>query len=333
MPKGKTGDHSAKKSVKRKRVEDTGIPANRQIVVDDQVIDVPEVVEDIRVDQPFGEIERKITKKRVTKEKAKEVPRELDIRAQFPVFDNKMMHLATSKGDVANRVIVCSDEKVAWRFARYFDNPSEVIEVVSTRHFRTYTGLFQGVPVSVIASGMGGPMVDFTMREAKFCIGTDSPMAVVRFGTCCSISNAAVNEVVVATKGTFNVQTDFVDRQKKKERGGAYKITDLVESDENLSRYLKEHIRETLPKEEICKTGICGTTDSFYSSQARTSLQFHDDNENLLNEILKKYPKAKTLDMETYNILATAKMAKNHDIYASAVSLVVVNRMHPEQKE
>jgi len=57
----------------------------------------------------------------------------------------------------------------------------EVIEIRSPRNFVTYTGLFQGTPVSVIASGMGGPMIDFTMRETK--IHLEGPMAVVRYGT------------------------------------------------------------------------------------------------------------------------------------------------------
>lgn len=327
---------STKKSTftrKRKRVEDPAHPDNRQAVIDgNRIVSVPEIVEDIKVEEKEGDADRKIKVKRHTKAKSKEIPRDQDIRASFPVFDNKMMHLATQAGDIANRVIICPDDKIAWRFARYFDNPSEVIEVVSTRHFRTYTGLFHGVPISVIASGMGGPMVDFTMREAKFCIGQDSPMAVVRFGACCSISDCAEGDVIVATDGSFNVQTDFVNRQEKKEKGTPYKISDLVPSDPDLSSHLVDALKDVLVSEDMCHSGILGTSDSFYGSQARTDYLFNDENENLLNQILKKYPKCKSLDMETFNVIATAKMAKRDDVYASAVAYSVLNRMHRKKE-
>lgn len=57
--------------------------------------------------------------------------------------------------------------------------------------------------MSVIASGMGGPMIDFAIRESKFCI--EGPMAIVRFGTCCSISEFKVGDVVIANPGAFSV--------------------------------------------------------------------------------------------------------------------------------
>ena len=147
------------------------------------------------------------SKKRHQKRKRKEIPRELDIRARFPLFDGKTMHLGTQKGDVANRIIICSDEKIAWRLARFFDNPMEVREIHSPRHFVTYTGLFGGTPLSVIASGMGEPMIDFTMRETK--IHLEGPMAVVRYGSCCSISNCTEGDIVIATDGAFDVCFDL----------------------------------------------------------------------------------------------------------------------------
>jgi len=300
------------------------------VTAEGEEVNVPEVVEDVKLEEVFEEPHLTFRPKRVLKGKYKEVPREQDIRAMFPVFDNKMMHLSTQKGDIANRVIVCSDEKSAWRLARFFDNPAEVIKVLSTRHFLTYTGLFQGVPISVIASGMGGPMVDFTMREAKFCIS--GPMAVVRFGKCCSISNLSEGDVVVCTKGCFNVQSDFNALKGSDSTQKAYKISEIAMPDENLSSLLKSKISTTLPKSETCKDGILGTSDSFYASQARFDRKFGDENENLMNEILMKYPRCRTMDMESYNVIATALMAKKKDIYASAVSLIVTNRMHSDKK-
>jgi uridine phosphorylase len=38
------------------------------------------------------------------------------------------------------------------------------------------------------------------------------------------------------------------------------------------------------------------TTDSFYSSQGRFDPSFNDENDRLISEVLKKYPKAITMD-------------------------------------
>ena len=102
----------------------------------------------------------------------------------------------------------------------------------------------------------------------------------------------------------------------------------MAPSNELLNEHLLKCISENLINSDNCKTGLCGTSDSFYSSQARYHTDFNDNNENLINEILQKYPKAKTIDMESYGVVATALMTKKKDIYASAVSLVAVNRMH-----
>lgn len=122
----------------------------------------------------------------------------------FPVFDGKVMHLCVKKGDIANRVVLCADSWRAWKLARYFDNPNNCIYVSSPRHFEAYTGLFQGVPITVIASGMGSPMFDFAIREAKFCL--DGPMAICRFGLCASIDDSVeIGNVVLQSKGSFHV--------------------------------------------------------------------------------------------------------------------------------
>lgn len=140
-----------------------------------------------------GDSKENKSRKRDTKADAKGIEAKSDFRSSFPFENGKTMHLDWGKGDIANRIIICSDPKVVRRLSKYFDNPLETIEIKSPRHFLIYTGLFQGVPISIISSGIGGPMIDFTMREAKFIL--DGPMAVVRFGTCCSISDCEEGKI------------------------------------------------------------------------------------------------------------------------------------------
>lgn len=43
--------------------------------------------------------------------------------------------------------------------------PSSVRVIPSKRGFTTYTGTYGGVPVSIIATGMGQPMMDFLVSS------------------------------------------------------------------------------------------------------------------------------------------------------------------------
>ena len=55
-----------------------------------------------------------------------------------------------------------------------------------------------GVPLSIIAIGMGTPMMDFLVREVRAIV--TGPMAVVRFGTCGGFAEAALAGSIVSTR-------------------------------------------------------------------------------------------------------------------------------------
>lgn len=59
---------------------------------------------------------------------------------------------------------------------------------------------------------------------------------------------------------------------------------------------------------------------------------FNDNNENLINEIIAKYPHTKTLEMEGYIVLALARMTKKKDVFAASASIVVNNRLDRPSK-
>ena len=79
------------------------------------------------------------------------------------------MHVGVKQGDVANRILSVGDESRAARLAAgLLDNSDSCVDslksnlhkkISSSRGFTTHTGLFEGVPVSIVATGMGMPMV------------------------------------------------------------------------------------------------------------------------------------------------------------------------------
>lgn len=83
---------------------------------------------------------------------------------------------------MAPRVVSVGDPSRAAVLAGFFDKPADTNVLSTNRGFTTYTGTFRGVPVSVIATGMGLAMADFMLREVAAVVS--GPIAVVRFGTC-----------------------------------------------------------------------------------------------------------------------------------------------------
>ena len=80
--------------------------------------------------------------------------------------------------------------KLAAMLDGFADAPSRVAVVHSSRGFVTHTGTFGGVPVSIIATGMGLAMADFVARELRACVDATAadPVLLVRLGTCGSMA-------------------------------------------------------------------------------------------------------------------------------------------------
>jgi purine-nucleoside phosphorylase len=87
-------------------------------------------------------------------------------------------HLAASPGDFAPVVLMPGDPRRAQRIAEeLFDDARQVTEV---RGILGFTGTFQGDPVSVLASGMGGPSIAIYATELARFYGVTR---IVRVGT------------------------------------------------------------------------------------------------------------------------------------------------------
>jgi uridine phosphorylase len=71
-----------------------------------------------------------------------------------------LAHFASSR--VANRIITVGDFTRARRISKSFDGGKAIFEFESQRKFLTLTGTFSGVPLTVVAIGMG-----FSVSAAK----------------------------------------------------------------------------------------------------------------------------------------------------------------------
>ena len=89
--------------------------------------------------------------------------------ADFPTdADGRVMHLQVRPGQLANRVLSVGDAGRARRIAEACFDGGRFAVHPSTRGFGVYTGLFEGTPVSIVATGMVSTRAPAQARSPPF---------------------------------------------------------------------------------------------------------------------------------------------------------------------
>lgn len=102
-------------------------------------------------------------------------------------------HINCKKGDVGRYCILPGDPGRCEKIAAYFDDAHFVAQ---NREYVTYTGALEGVPVSVVSTGIGGPSASIAMEELH-AVGADT---FIRVGTCGGINmNVKSGDIIVVT--------------------------------------------------------------------------------------------------------------------------------------
>ncbi|MBB1483805.1 purine-nucleoside phosphorylase [Tessaracoccus sp. MC1865] len=116
-------------------------------------------------------------------------------------------HIACEPGDIAPLVIMPGDPKRAERIAR--DHMEDVRLVSDVRGIGAWTGTFDGVPVTAMASGMGVPSLSIYANELYSQFGVER---ICRVGTCGGISSKVkVKDVIVAVSAHTNSSVATID--------------------------------------------------------------------------------------------------------------------------
>jgi len=232
--------------------------------------------------------------------------------ANFPMdAEGHVYHVGLKKGQIANRICIVGDKSRADIVASFFD-PGQSWSHTSSRGFVTHTGKYKGVPLTVTAIGMGTPMVDFMLREARAII--DGPMVVIRLGTCGTPNpNLAIGSIAVAKESVMCYQKFeqfYSDEIKEPKALDYYHLTKPIPCDEVLTELLFENLKECVPDRVIHRC-LDVSTDSFYSTQGRVDPSFDDRNETLVDDIVAIYPDVGSFQMETYHMCHLAARSRN----------------------
>lgn len=243
--------------------------------------------------------------------------------ANFPEDElGRVYHLAVKRGEVANRIISVGDPQRAELLSTLLDSSTKIFKVVSKRGFIIYTGKKNNIPVTIIATGMGIPMIDFVVRESRAIV--EGPMLFIRLGTCGTpTSNIKVGTISVASPGSICIRRDpDAFHESNKGKIPYYSFSKIIPSDSQLSDSLSKNLQKNIHS-GLVTTGLNATADSFYSSQGRISSFFEDHNSDLVENL--SHFGVITLEMETFHLLDLARCSFG-TIKATAATIVLAQR-------
>ncbi|EFA81233.1 uridine phosphorylase [Heterostelium album PN500] len=247
--------------------------------------------------------------------------------ANFPVDDDGVVyHLGVARDGLAPRVLTVGDYGRAEKLRDKLLDANTKVTTTQHRGFHIHTGTYKGVRVSIVSIGMGTPMMDFLVREGRF-VGV-GPMAIVRYGTCGSLRDVPVGSLAIA-KDCVLIRRNPDHWHPAAAAAGDVKPYDISlpwEGDSELISKLTDAFKTEIPDRKVI-VGTNATADSFYSSQGRQDSNFDDHNQDLIDQILKRYPEASTLEMESFQLYHMAARSIAVPIKAAAATIILANRI------
>jgi uridine phosphorylase len=217
-------------------------------------------------------------------------------------------HIEVSPEDVASSVLLPGNPERVGKITGFWD---ESEEKGHHREYRTLTGRYDEVPISVTSTGIGGPSAAIAVEELAR-VGADT---FIRVGSCGAIQEEmAVGDLVITTGAVRQEGT----------------------SDE----YVREDYPASADYEVVCAlvaaaerlgydyhTGITMSADSFYAGQGRPGFEgFEAAGSDDLVEDLRE-ANVKNIEMEAGAILTIANV---YGLRAGAICSVYANRITGE---
>jgi len=165
-------------------------------------------------------------------------------------------HLNCGPGDLAPYILTCGDPARVRKIARYFD---QVFVRRHNREFLTYTGVYHGIPLSVMATGIGPDNTAIAIIEAAQCV---SPATFIRLGSCGALHPEIAPGDLVITARSLRDETTTNHYAPPAYEARAHPL---------VLQALEEAAMEL---EAPYHVGLTCTTADFYSGQARRAPGF-----------------------------------------------------------
>ncbi|UMB54296.1 nucleoside phosphorylase [Lutibacter sp. A64] len=251
--------------------------------------------------------------------------------------DGSVYHLNLKPENIANTIIFVGDQNRVPKITKHFDS----IEFeTQKREFRTITGVYKDIRMSVISTGIGPDNIDIVMNELDALVNIDletrtvkkelTQLNIVRIGTSGSLQkDIPVDSFVLAKYGLgFDGMLLSYDCDHVLEADFEEAFIKHTNWSERKSRPYIVKNSSTLEKKLLSdKTfaGVTATAGGFYGPQGRVlRLQIQDPKLNSkIDNFNYKGVKITNLEMETSAIYGLSKLLGHN---ACSMNAIIANR-------
>ena len=204
----------------------------------------------------------------------------------------KQPHIFCKKGDIAERVILPGDPQRVVRAAKYLDKANEI---AFNREYRTITGMYKYMPITITSTGIGGVSCGIAVEELLACGGK----YFMRIGSAGAlIAELDIGNLVIPIAA---VREDGVSRSYVYENYPAV-------SDFELTGFILDTAKKL---KYPYVSGIVRSHDTFYSDSQEDILKYWSNKGVLAS------------DMETATLYTLARL---RGAYASSILNIVVSK-------
>jgi uridine phosphorylase len=219
-------------------------------------------------------------------------------------------HINCKRGDLAEYLLVPGDPERVPKIARHW---SQAREVSSHREFRSFKGIYMGVKVSAISSGIGPGAMSIVVNEAAD-VGVKT---FIRVGSCGSLrGEIKCGDLIISSAAVrLDGASDCYVNPEYPAVADYEALLALIEAAESIgARY---HV------------GVTATTSDFYAGQARVAgKEFHSSPCSNLIPTLGEMG-VLSCEMETATLFVLCSL---FGLKAGAVHAVYANRVTNEVK-
>ncbi len=226
------------------------------------------------------------------------------VSAEVPeTADKRQYHTAVAPGDVAPTILLCGDPARAHKVAGMFD---EACKPITHREYVTITGIYENIPVTVMATGMGPDNTEMAVVEISQVV--EHP-TFIRIGTCGGLQKKiGLGDLVISGSAIRMEDTSSAYVPDGYPAPAHYEVTlALLQAAHDIGR--SHHL------------GITATASGFYGRQGRSSEKFKAKDPELPARLERM--NVSNLEMEASCLFTLAAYA---GFRAGAVCTVVANR-------
>ena len=249
----------------------------------------------------------------------------------------QVYHLALLSENISEKIILVGDPGRVEMVSSFFD---KIIFKTNHREFSTITGLYKGVKISVISSGIGTDNIDIVLNEidALFNIYLETrttkrsltQLEIVRIGTCGLIQKERTLHSYILSTGAIgldNVAHFYPLKYSDFESEILFNFKSELALPKEIQPYFVNASERMVSKFDSNKVtkGITVTASGFYGPQGRSlrlGLKVNDLNENLEGFSFNG-SKIENFEMETSALFALGK-GLGHE--CTTICLGIANR-------